>query len=342
MWWEPRSDHEIRLAKDMDSLRGFFGEFGPKKEKEWEKEKGPILFGFGSIWVAEYRALMPFMLFNSAHEWLRKYRRPFELFRMRAEKSFPPPIPLPLPPTSLPLFGMLVGYPKPSSSSGALTTVTNQLANIAGIIDDFVRIREPIICNSTGSRGSAGILVSDSGHAAVLSVGHVFPQGINSLVDQEHVVALFLRKRSPLGTVSHCAVPNPGQAGWDVAVIRLDAPIHPSGVIVTQTQERFLSPEPVAIHGGLSGFVPQAAVMGALIEVDYGIARWLNCWFIGPSGVLKSGDSGSAVFTKKDSCFLGLYVGSSNFDDGARPLFHYVQDGQSLDQFVLRGWGISL
>jgi hypothetical protein len=61
-----------------------------------------------------------------------------------------------------------------------------------------------------------------------------------------------------------------------------------------------------------------------------------------PSGVLNSGDSGSAVFTRRDARFLGMYVGSSHLRAANKALFHYVQDAFTLEAEVLSRWNINL
>src|ERR1700738_2840525 len=86
---------------------------------------------------------------------------------------------------------------------------------------------------------------------------------------------------------------------------------------------QIISPERVAVHGAITGFVSQAAVQGALLEIAYGEQgrRWKNCWMMAPSGVLRGGDSGSAVFTTGNAGFLGMYVGGSELVESGKALF---------------------
>jgi hypothetical protein len=61
-----------------------------------------------------------------------------------------------------------------------------------------------------------------------------------------------------------------------------------------------------------------------------------------PAGVLTSGDSGAAVFTRRDQAFLGTYVGASIFEGSGRAYVHYIQDAASLEQNVLKKWNVSI
>ncbi len=68
---------------------------------------------------------------------------------------------------------------------------------------------------------------------------------------------------------------------------------------------------------------------------------WKDCWIIGPSGLLRDGDSGAAVFIVRDSSFLGTYVAQSELPGSKLSLIHYVQDAFRLEQEVLRNWKIT-
>jgi hypothetical protein len=117
----------------------------------------------------------------------------------------------------------------------------------------------------------------------------------------------------------------------------------PERIIAGTTARSFSRPERVFVHGAKSGLVTQATVRGALTDIEFEEEprrAWANCWLIAPSGVLRGGDSGAAVFMKKDGSLLGLYVGAS--DLGGVPQEHYVQDAQSLQDNVLNSWGIDL
>jgi hypothetical protein len=331
MWWVPQSDSEARLSEDMNTLRGFRAEAA---------ESG--VWGIGSIWSAEYRTLVPVIALESEDS------TPL-IFDIGTRDGEPLEVRLPFRPprTNGPLHIMKLARPTPKSVGG------EERERVSSWINDFVQIRDPLICRSTNKRGSGAISVEahihynhsynnhfySSGHRfypGLLTAGHTFPGGVGSVVDQERTIALFFSKRKLLGKVSRWVVPEPGKAGYDAAIIELFQRTKRHRQLVTKYRRRFLAPEPIVVYGAVSGLISRAAVMGALVEVDYGEARWLNCWLVAPSGMLRGGDSGSAVFTREDNAFLGLYVGSSGFS--SRPLFHYVQDGWSLQRDVLRHW----
>jgi hypothetical protein len=324
MWGEPRSEYEGRLAEDVRKLRAFRAE-----HPSW-------ISGIGSIWSPRYHRLMPFMVISRAEFSRWESQNTGKLFELGYEHTLPEELAsIPKPSIRLPLHVMFLEPPKPASAFG------DEVERVAGWINDYVRVREPIVCAQTNRRGSGAILVADNATTrfGLLTAGHVFQKGVGSPVERECVRDLFFSKRVPLGSVSHCIVPQPGTAGYDAAVIDLSDPIESLGTVVAKLRDRFIAPERIVVYGAISGFVSRAAVMGQLVEVDYGPARWLNCWMVAPSGMLGSGDSGSAVFTREDNAFLGLYVGSCGYAN--RPLFHYVQDGWSLQQNILNGWNVS-
>jgi hypothetical protein len=214
-------------------------------------------------------------------------------------------------------------------------------------INDFAPFREHIVGNPKGAPGSAAVLVWDraANRHGLLTAGHIFfPGGLGSRVDVLRTNYLIFPSREEIGHLTHLEVPVANVAGWDAAVIQLSKAVQPQGKLVHREIERFDSPEFVAVRGAITGLISQAAVLGGLNEVEYGEQgrRWKNCWFMAPSGVLRMGDSGSAVFTKRDGRFLGMYVGSSSFVSSDTALFHYVQDAFTLQTEVLTKWQISL
>ncbi len=144
----------------------------------------------------------------------------------------------------------------------------------------------------------------------------------------------------PIGEVSRHVLPDRTAAGWDGAIVRLSNPFaaHHSDT-VQSTLKRFTSPEPILVHGAISGLVSEAAVLqGALVEGGSEDVKWKNCWMVAPGGVLTSGDSGAAVFTRRGSNFLGVYVGTSYFISSNKAVVHYVQDAATLETEIMRGW----
>src|SRR5262249_31668835 len=145
----------------------------------------------------------------------------------------------------------------------------------------------------------------------------------------------------------HRVTSSPSRPDWDVAVIAYDHHVNwndswltqgwPLAPLVSKLYHQFQSPEKVRVHGAYSGLVTRAVVQGALTDLD----EWKNCWLISPSGVLRDGDSGAAVFVDRDASLLGMYVAKSEFPGTGVPLFHYVQDAFTLERDVLRGWNVS-
>ena len=91
-------------------------------------------------------------------------------------------------------------------------------------------------------------------------------------------------------------------------------------------------------YGAFSGLVRNALTHGGLEQLHSGNGIWKNCWMVAPTGILTSGDSGAAVFTRNERKFLGVYIGQSTV--GGEPAIHYVQDSYTLQQEVLRTWNI--
>jgi hypothetical protein len=234
----------------------------------------------------------------------------------------------------------------PPRASADVLRFEEQMGLVEGVIDDFVRFRDSIVGNPRGEPGTAGVLVLDSAanKPGLLTAGHIFPGGAGEKVDIIKRGLLFFETREPLGQVTHHEIPLPNQAGWDAAIVELLEGVQPSGRLVGQGVNGLVSPEPVVVHGSITGFVLEAAVQGALNEIAYGESgrRWKCCWIMAPSGVLKSGDSGAAVFTRRDSCLLGMFVGSSYLKRSNKALFHYVQDAFSLEADLLKRWRITL
>ena len=203
-------------------------------------------------------------------------------------------------------------------------------------------IRRPLICEIHNKSGTAGISVFDMSteKLGILTAGHVFKSGLHSRVGIRRG-NLFWKRTTHLGSVSHYIIPPEKGGGWDAAVVDLDEPIakFTPRLITHGLVERFDNHESVIVYGAQSGAVREAKVLaGALNTMEH----WKNCWMLAPSGILKSGDSGAAVFTKNgDGKYLGTYVGSSVFKGlPDKSYIHYVQDAYTLGCEVLKNWDI--
>lgn len=322
MWWEPSNRNEELLAGALRQLGRWFGE-----QRSGEQ---PVAWGYGSIWSRRHQALVPFVLTNP--------QRGFNSGRRYSDDSVATPVDvlgrgeaerLPRLDSLLPLYALAIGRPRPSSMADEL-------------INEFIPIRNTIACVETGERGTAGIAVlrtADSKYHGLLTAGHVFPRGCGSQVVQVSR-RLLRRKKTALGHVAAHVVPSGTSPGWDAAMVLVPDPFRSRAPLVRRTLDGFTSPESIVVHGAVRGSPPDAGVHGAITVVCGERMSWLNCWFIGPSGVLTGGDSGAAVFTRRQRELLGMYVASSDSRASGRPLFHYVQDAHSLELHVLRSWGV--
>ena len=328
MWWEPHSERERLVTSAVAQLKGWFANLS-------RETTSPVAWGIGSAWTKD-GVLVPLALLNSDHF---SGMPPFRLFRL---DDIPAPEDIDFPALSLPLYVMFATPPRPSAGT---LSFKEQMSLVEGMINDFVPFRERIVGNPKGAPGTAAVLVQDlaANRHALLTAGHIFPGGLGSRVDRWQTMHRFFNSRQEIGHLKHLQVPVANVAGWDAAVIELSYSAQPRGTLMWRGVERFDSPEFVVVHGAITGWVSQAAVQGALIEVEYEQGRrWKNCWMMAPSGVLRRGDSGSAVFTRRDARFLGMYVGSSFLVASDKALFHYVQDAFTLQTEVLTGWQISL
>jgi hypothetical protein len=331
MWWEPSTERENQVRGAISELKNWFS----------NQSRGafPAVWGYGSAWNAA-NSLVPFVVLNSHYF---NNVGPFRLFGLEQIAQSLEGIEFPS--VGMPLHVMCVTPPRPSSG---VTDLEQQLSLVEAVLDDFVRIREPIVGNPRGAPGTAAVLVWDRTRhcCGLLTAGHLFPSGtaVGLMVDRLRKSFFFRESRQKIGVVSHHVVPNQNVAGWDAAVITLSNPMEPRGKLVRRGVEKFTLPEPVSVRGAVTGPVSEAAVLGNLNEIGYGEEGrlWKNCWLMAPSGVLRSGDSGSAVFTRREQRFLGMYVGSSAFTASGTALFHYIQDAFTLEAEVLSGWNIEL
>jgi hypothetical protein len=288
-----------------------------------------LAFGYGSIWSADRNALMPLILLNA--ERLSDFPFP------RMERFEPLPIELlelfrgldslRLPKLPLPLYFLPSSRPRPSGFAEEL-------------FDEVLSVQDPIMCAATRERGTAGVSVFDlrDGTRALLTVGHVFPNGAGSRALRLSRRLLFFRRATPLGVVTHQVVPQGLKPGWDAAVIKVDDSIPTRAAVVKNHWRRFERQEPVVAYGARSGVVKNAQTQGGLETFSGDDAEWKNCWITAPTGMLRPGDSGAAVFTRSNRSFLGLYVGRGKV--GGVVTAHYVQDSYTLEQEVLAPWGL--
>ena len=330
VWWLPRNEYEVALARAMTQLREGF------RERPFVGRES-IAWGFGTMWKDPFRAmrwdplisaplppgsLVPIIVLNED-----LYSYPLQLMRggiapipIGAASRQTPDIQFPT--TAVPLHYISIGQPR--RSSGAIR-----------LLDRALSVRTPIACGRTGELGTAGVFVRADGSSGrhLLTAGHVFPEGSGSPVLRTRSRFLGRWLSRSLGTVVRQIAPNGNVPGWDAAVIRVDGRI-PSGVRVVRNQlRRFDQPESIVAYGAFSGIVGNALVHGGL-ENFYG---WKNCWITGPTGILTDGDSGAAVFTRREEKFLGTYVAQSTI--GGTPGMHYVQDAYTLEEEVLKSWG---
>jgi hypothetical protein len=329
MWWEPTDAQEAALAADVRRFRTWFVE-RPRRDIQ-------TAWGVGSIWSPEHKALVPFVLVNS--EVIGSSIPVFKLLPVRAFEASG----LQLPETQLPAYAMAATHPRPTNT---VISPSPQVL-VERFLAEFVQIREPIVCKRSGKQGSAGVVVWDeaNGGLALLTAGHIFPYGEGSEVGELHLplgrLLKFFATIEDLGIVTHHVAPHGPIAAWDAAVIQLTKIEKPSASLVWQKYERFRSPEKIRVHGAFSKLVSRAVVQGALSDLGSDVMMWKDCWIVAPSGLLRDGDSGAAVFVDRDSSFLGMYVAQSELPGSQLPLVHYVQDAFRLEQEVLRNWKIS-
>ena len=303
-----------------------------------ERPRGRIqsAWGVGSIWSADEQALVPFFLLN--REFVGLSIPAFALLPVRVLGVSDL-----LPQTQLPAYAMAATRPR--ATNATISASPRILAE--RLLAEFVQIREPIVCMRSGKKGTAGVVVLDqaNGELALLTAGHVFPNGVGSEVGKLHLpwprFPKFFPKLENLGVIIQHVAPNGPNAAWDAAIIRLAEIKKPSAALVWRKYERFRSPEKIRVHGAYSKLVTRAVVQGALTDLGSDDRMWKDCWMVAPSGLLTDGDSGAAIFVDRDLSFLGLYVAQSELPGSGLALVHYVQDAFRLEQEVLRNWKIT-
>lgn len=326
MWWQPRNDREFALARAMEQLRGWF------KDQPSSREDS-ICWGFGTAFSRGFAGIVPVVLLND-----ERFPYPFltHVDRMDGREAIEPVpieavrepnIPAGIPQTYPPLHYVSVAEPRASS-------VTEEL------FDSVLSVRDSVVCGRTGEMGTAGVLVRASEYRVpcLLTAGHVFPMGVGSPVLRARWWLLVLRWTIPLGNVVRHIVPVGSTPGWDAAVIRVDKHAPMSARVVTNQVRHFEHAEAVVAYGAFSGPVRNAQTHGGLVVLRGSGCSWKNCWMTAPTGILTNGDSGAAVFTRREQKFLGIYIGQSTV--GGRITMHYVQDSYTLRDEVLKAWNI--
>jgi hypothetical protein len=342
MWWEPTNDYERALAEDVRSIRNWL------LESSFARELG--CFGAGSVWSWYHEALVPAIVLPDFPRMLRynhfwPHKKSW-LYRLNTRNVEYGPL---FPHTKLPLHMAVVKVPRPANATIPSTamSIATQITTDR-IMDAFVRIRDPIVCERTRKSGTAGVVAFWRSQPVLITAGHTFfGEGTHVLQHRSRKLFGWLRPRGefPLGIVTHHKVPQSNsRPGWDVAAIRCH-PEWPNSLewpaltvpLVSKLYRQFQSPEKVRVHGAYSGLVTRAVVQGALTD----LGEWRNCWMVAPSGLLGDGDSGAAVFVERDASLLGMYVAKSELPGTRLPFFHYVQDAFSLEKKVLSRWDIT-
>ncbi len=323
MWWEPTNTREKLLSETVAALRGWF--------LEHLSSPSSISFGIGTVFVRPSEGLFPLVLLDSAkflsdaHGPVPLLDGPLKYVSALASRTLAELREIK---ADIPIYCLTVSAPRPSHWS-------------PGNLSDYVPIRGSLCCGKTGQLGTAGVTVWDrkTDQPVILTAGHVFPQGENTEV-------LLRRHRwnrpTRFGRVSEHVVPSKSIPGWDAAIIEVDEPDrlpqHPDPDLMARLNDPLLT----VVYGAVSGMIGESALIQGALQVSGDAGHtWENCWMLGPSGVLTSGDSGASVFTLKTGQLVGTYVGSSYFEPSKRPFIHYVQDAASLEKAVLGNWGIS-
>jgi hypothetical protein len=313
-----RSGDDFNLVSDLRQLRNWFYEAATEFNQN-------IVWGYGRTWTRFSEKAFPFLLIS----------RPTRFTGFLSDHQSPVPIEillpsserkeLRLPETKYPLFALAVGQPQPS-------------ATIAERLEQILPIQKGIYCPETRTQGTAGIQVETlDGFPGILTAGHVFPEGNGSRVESFNGWKIW-RRPEKFGYVMHCSVPL-NETGWDVAVIfqtsRVQAPLRKCSLFRGERHGQEL----VYAKGAQSGVVDEAILIAGLEEIRPAPLGWRCCWLIGPTDVLRAGDSGASVFVRNSGALLGTYVGCSLMG-GSKPYALYVQDARSLQSNILSNWGI--
>jgi hypothetical protein len=212
-----------------------------------------------------------------------------------------------------------------------------------------------IRCSSTGSLGTAGVRLKRIGESAgaacaFLTVGHMFPNGLNSVVEvvkHRRPRWLLSPRYQRIGQVVKFSTPEgANQPAYDAAVVEtgvatpLPELAHTGAALTPPYYE-----EPVlgTIYGGVSGVVKDAGIVGTLrAHGDPKKMLWKNSWILVPSGAIVQGDSGSAFILNDENKVAGMVVGGSRRGASKSYMAQYVQDMASIQRDFLRPAGFSI
>jgi hypothetical protein len=211
-----------------------------------------------------------------------------------------------------------------------------------------------IRCATTGSLGTAGVRLTGNNapagaSGAFLTVGHMFPNGCNSLVEVvKHRWPRWLRSPhyQQVGrVVSHSTPQGANGPAYDAAVVEMDVEspfpdLAHTGVALTPPH--YEQPVLGTVYGGVSGVVRDAGIVGAMRAHGSPEMLWKNSWLLVPAGAIVRGDSGGAFVLDGENKVAGMVVGGSRVGTSSRFMVQYVQDMASIQKDFLRPAGFSI
>jgi hypothetical protein len=386
VWWQPRSEEEGQLAEVLPRLVGLFlenrqrgtilgvGTFLVTQFYRWW-----INSGFTSYWrsLSTWRriasALLPGRIplrtldfYNLGDRLYYSWQYREMLIRGSGRYRYSPPLVLlnmdlavrPIVPMA-PYFRF--DLPTAAESEVASWNLPDETVFLFVSPPEPVSVRAPVAtqtnrairCASTGGLGTAGVRLrrtnAPTGPGAFLTVGHLFPGGRDSVVEEvEYRWPRWLRPLHShrVGRVANCSSPvGANVPAYDAAVVEMEAASHlpdlaHSGVAVTPPH--YTSPVLGTIYGGVSGVVRDASIVGTLNAYGSPEMLWKNSWILTPSGAIVRGDSGSAFVLDDANQVAGMVVGGSRRGTSKKYTAQYVQDMASIERDFLRPAGFSV
>ena len=322
MWWPPKTPDEVALGEVVPRLQ----------EQFFSTLTNELVLGVGSFFSPT--GLVPMLLLNESLLWQGSptFKKNLGQFPMTPLATVPPAIKNQVPGWQFPNEGvaLFVSPPEPCASGDTIVATTGAA----------------IRCQATRARGTLGLHLVSPRSRAFLTVGHLCPMGVGSVVELVNE-RIFGSDASPLGKI--VAASNPVTAGgvpaYDYAVIDLDpsvkieAPKHHGCAVIPSP---LTQPLRATLHGAVSGVKPDAAICGALNVHGGPYGIWKNSWMLLPSGIVSQGDSGAALLLNSDQSALGMVVGGSRFDGSDSYLVQYAHDMESLQRDVLSPAGYAL
>jgi hypothetical protein len=323
MWWTPKTEDELHLSNILPKMQ----------EQFYSMLESERVLGVGSLFSP--KGLLPLMLL---HEDMLSgtLKRNLGAFPLTPMANMPQAIRNQLSNWQLPEDGMalFVSPPEPAAASGTIEAASGSV----------------IRCQITRKRGTLGLpLVSirPNWSRAFLTVGHLCPMGVGSVVElvDERLFGTDFRTLGKVVAHSNPVTPITSRAGYDFAVVELDpgvkvdAPKY-SGFSVVRSP--LTQPLRATLYGAISGVKPQAAIFGALDVYGGPHGIWKNAWMLLPSGLVSQGDSGGVLLLDSDQSVLGMVVGGSRFDESDSYLVQYAHDMDSLQREALTPAGYAL